>query len=272
MNSFKVTRNKLKHNSWVIRPFLSSYLITEGVSVLKMIVKSYYLNQGISSPKKQIPKLLIYIFLSFIFFFGFDFGFTELIHNRKLRFLVKLVNKLSAFVCASILLSCVLYMETDYSFWHCLNVLQYLLCFFVLSTAKYNLFSFTKDLYSSCTVTRKDRAVTVVVICLFLTSSIKISVLVSECLIYESYFTECKMGVVPLYLYLLPCISMDVAPLVLITSSYYMNNFMTCLKESYFKSEICLDNLEKNYIIIMDCFDKIKPLYGNLVSIYDTCL
>lgn len=237
-----------------------------------MMINSYSTNQGISTPKKQISKLLLCVFLSFNFFFGFDFGFTAWIQNRKFRFSVKLCKNISAVFCASVLIVGITTSEIEYNFWYCFNLLHYLMCFFVVSATKYNLYSFSQDLCglcNNCTVIRKDRLVAVVVTCFLLGSGIKIMAFVAECYVYgDMYVIDCKMGKVPLYLYILPCLGVDVIPLVLITSYYYVNTFITCLKEAYCKSEISLDYLEKNYTAIMDCFDKIKPLYGNLVSIY----
>lgn len=247
-------------------PFLSLYLLTDVVQVLKMIIK----NRGIFNHKKEIPKLLIYLFISFNFFFGFDFGFTEWIQDRKFRFTVKIVKTLSALACASILAACLIDFTMMYSLWHLFNFLQYLMCFFVLSATKYNLYSFSKDLYglcSNCVDSRKDRVVTVVVLYLFLGTSMKIFAFLAECVYFDDqYVLDCQMGRISLYLYMLPCISLDIIPLVLVISYYYMNTFIASLKEAYFESEISLDYLEKNYIAIMDCFDKIKPFYGNLVS------
>lgn len=237
-----------------------------------MIVNSYSTNQGISTPKKHIPKYLVYLFLSFNFLFGLDFGFTEWIQDRKYRFSVKLAKYLSAVICASVLGVGVTNSEFMYNFWFCFNLLHYMMCFFVLSTTKYNLFSFSKDvcsLCSDCIVIRKDRLTAVIVTFLFLGTGTKIIAFITECLTYgDVYVIDCKMGAVPVYLYTMPCIGVDVIPLVLIISYYYVNTSITCLKEAYINAEISLDHLEKNYLAIMDCFDKIKPLYGNLVSIY----
>lgn len=251
---------------------LLSYFAPEVLHVLKMIINSYSTNRGISSPRKEIPKLLIYLFLSFNFFFGFDYGFTEWIQNRKLRILVKLIQNLSAAVCASILAVCVTDVENIFILWLGFNLLHYLMCFFVLLSTKYNLYTFSSDVYglfSNCTVTRNNRVVIILIMCLFVGSFVKTLAFVIECIfVDEMSILDCKISVVPLYLYILPYISVDVIPLVLVMSYYYMNIFLICLKEAYIKSEISLDYLEKKYLAIMDCFDKIKPFYDNLVSIY----
>lgn len=237
--------------------------------MLKMITNSYSANRETSRPRQKIPKLLIYIFLSFNFLFGLDFGFTEWIQNKKFRFSVKLVKNVSAIACVSMLGIYVIDGQHSYSLWIVLNLSHYLMCFFVLSVTKYNFYDFSKDLYSvfnNCILARKDRVVTVFVMCLFVGVAVKIIVFIAEC-VYDGTFGE-----VLLYLYILPCISVDVIPLVLITTYYYINNFVTCLNEAYFRSEISLNYLENNYIAIMDCFDKIKPFYGNLVSIYCICI
>lgn len=241
--------------------------------MLEMIMYSYSTNRGINSPRKQIPRLLIYLFLSFNFFFGFDFGFTQWIQNRKLRFLVKLLKSLSAIVSVSVLAACVIDLENIFSLWLGINLLHYVMCFSVIFSARYNLYSFTKDVYglfSNCMVTKKDRVVTILVMCLFIGSAVKILGFVIECVVLdEVYILDCKISGIPLALYILPYMSVDVIPLVLITSNYYINNFFTCLVEAYLKSEISLDYFQKNYLAIMDCFYKIKPFNDNLVSIID---
>lgn len=232
-----------------------------------MIINCHTTNEGI--PKKYVPKFLIYLFLSFCLF-GFDFGFTELIRNTTYRFMIKIV-KISLVIAHSLILAAAAFdVANDSFFWYLCNFMHYLMCFLVISATKYNLFRFLKDCYdldSKSVLTRKDNILILVFVYIVLVYGMKLFSLFLECAYWES-LSECKLGGVSLYLYLLPLVSLDLIPLVLIMLNYYIYSFLTCLIEAYYKSEIHFDLLENNFMAIAEIFDKMKPVYGNLVSTY----
>lgn len=215
--------------------------------------------------KVNIPKSIIIYFLTPQLLLGIDYGFTKAF-KVKFRKLIKRISITMSLITTVILLGPLL---NDYSdIWAWFNLTEYVLYLLALNFAKYNIYEFVLDSIQIYELTATENIILQII---SLYSSIilviiKILILIAKCLYkFEEY---CPMYKVPYYLfYFAPALGQDFFGMSQIIIVYYLYCCIKHLKMTLKKSHFSVTILQNQYIAIANCYDKIKPLYDNFVSI-----
>lgn len=149
------------------------------------------------------------------------------------------------------------------------DIVEYITYFFVLNFTKYSAYNFIIDVNNIYELNQNDKKfLNLLEICNIAGYIVKISVTVVSCKIDTMGLTESTCHLSDSIVHSVPILGMDVIAVVQIVLVYYMECCARKLKELLITNDVDFEYVEKFYIDIANCHDKIKPLYGRLVSFY----
>lgn len=215
--------------------------------------------------ERQIPKLIKYVFLCYLFAFGFDFGFINII-NKTRRSFAKFISVISVIVTLSVCAVPVIFSQNTPQIEHLFLVFVFaqqtihVLC---LRFSTYNLYHFIKDTYKldENIMINKENKVCAIFIAYFTV------IYVAKIIGCTSYCTNgnCYMGYIPNGVHCAITFGTDVICLVQLLIYYYIYDAVKCLMHNMdkaFDSKL----IRKQYTDIANCSDNIHWLYGKMVS------
>lgn len=236
---------------------------------LKVKINSYLQN----FTKRQIPKFVSIFFLTLLFVFGYDFGFTNVI-SKKYRSYLKLLGTI-VFILTVVLLIIPAFYYLDSAtlgFFH-VTCLQYTIHGFLLYITKYNVHDFITEIYKihNKIYDKEFIFLSCVLAYNLITWILKMLVCFTQCALSGDSSTSCIdiISIVPLYFYCITFPALDLVAVAQIVIYYYIYASLKFLRQLMEKKCIDLSNARHQFVMIEDCCDKISALYENLVSTVD---
>lgn len=221
--------------------------------------------------KKLIPKCLVSFFLTIHFIWGLDFGFIKHFGKKiqKAAQFVTFILNILAISILSLPFSYVNINPSDFA-WHFSCLLQYIIDIFVLNCAKYKLYDFLIDV-SVIKFEKSHKSVMIdnfygfaMIVCVFGIQIIKYIIYIFHC--KNEIYSVVSLLPVPYEIFGIWYFCTDFVPFVLIVIYYYIYVNLKNIKKSVQVVTFDLNYIEEQYEGIADCYDKIMPLYDNIVS------
>lgn len=213
--------------------------------------------------KYKIPKSVLAFFLTSQLLCGFDFGFASMF-KKKYRLIIKLFTLFLSTAMILIIVS-PLTLNNIFYWW---NVVEYLSYFVVLNLTKYKAYHYINDISMIYNFNNKEKKILSIIAVYYNIAGIFIKTILIGALCkagYVSLFNE--YHIIYTIIYYVPCLCVNIVPVVQIVLMYYTKCCAQYLK-TLIGSEVNLGYVEKYYIGIANCYDKIKLLHGRLVSIF----
>lgn len=229
-----------------------------------MTVVSSVSKREIYYPKRKIPKIFIVYYLLFQVV-GYDFGFAIAL-KRKYRLYIQSTTKylsMLIFVVMLVYLTC-LYNDI----WCWIYVIKCNSFILILLTTRYKLFHLISDINGLCYLSNKQIKIIEIVAILYtiLMNLIKIILLAVRCMGEEESYCRKFYSIYIFMIYVGITFSFDITVVTQIIITYYfkcsVNLIQVLLKEPKRK----LDSFKKSYLVIANCYDKIRPLFDWMVS------
>lgn len=230
-----------------------------------MPLKNTYFKEKTKSPK--IPTSVYVFFLILLFVFGLDFGFKQFL-KKKIRIVA---NCIQVFIIFVILIIQILPVARPnvYDYYLYFYIVSYVFHYIYLYRAKYTLCDLMIDVHGLIdknTTMVKNRAGRIILIHITLTCVTKYAFCILNCILHRSI---CLGSIIPGYIHCIPVMVLDEIVIIHILINYYIYIAVKYIKESMKKVDTSL--LLNNFVRVADSWDKIKPLYTRLVSIYTNC-
>lgn len=227
------------------------------------------------SKTDKIPKLIIYYFLTSQLCFGVDFGFGA-ISKKRYRYILMFLSNVTSAVYIAIILAPVTEMSNEVIFWSI--VFEYMIYVIALKIISYkilNLMIELNEIFEMRAEEKRNMCVLALAYTLFLII-VKLVFQMTKCFYNKSDLTKCaRFHWILNIFYGFPYCSLDMIAVsqVIIVYCIYCN--MKKLAESL-NAEQDLQSFVMRYVSIIDCYDKIKPVYNTFVSscqltIFSTC-
>lgn len=211
--------------------------------------------------KVKLPKAIFVLFLTSQFLFGIDFGFTSTF-KKKYRFIVKRFTFFLS-IANIVLLTSALYLN-DIFFWF--NVFEYTLYFLLLNLTKYSAYHFISDISKIYELSQNDKK-WISIVGIYYNGADLFMKAIFIVFLYKVGITSASYSSIAfLIVYYIPCIGMDTISIVQIVLMYYLNCCVRHLKALLIANDVNFKYVEKYFMNIANCYDKIKPLYGQIVS------
>lgn len=219
----------------------------------------------IKSKSSNIPTVVYVYFFTMLYGFGLDFGFKKFL-KKKLRVIT---NWFQFFVTLAIVVlqMLVFIREKYYEYFSYLYLFSYIFHYLVLHRTKYTLCDFIIDIHTlidnkSIVVTNRVRD-GIIYIYTILTIIVKYWSCNLKCILNVDF---CQQNSTPTYVNCVPIVVIDGIAIILILISYYVYIPLKYINKS--TKDVDTKVLLDNYMYVADCWDKIKPLYTRLVSVF----
>lgn len=214
----------------------------------------------------KFPKSILVLFLSSQLLFGIDFGFSS-IFKKKYQLIVKRFSFFMSVAMIVLNISPLLFDSTFY--W--IHVIEYTSFVLVLNFTKYNAFHFINDIRKICELNQNDkRFLRIVGVYYNVTEFLGkiIFVVVMHKIEYDTIFARKILSYHIIYtvIYHVPTISLDIISIAQIVLMYYLNCCVRHMKALLLANDVNFVYIESYFRDIANSFDKIKPLYGRIVS------
>lgn len=216
--------------------------------------------------KVKIPTAVNVLFFTLLYGFGLDFGFKKLL-KKNIRIITKWFQIFITLLVIVIQVLEVIRKQTyiNYSYFY---IISYLLHYLFLYRTKYTVCDLIINIHTlidnkSIDVNnRVGRIISILTIIAFVP---KYSTCNLNCILYVD---SCQNNVIPAYVTCIPIAIINGIAIVLILINYYIYIPLKYIKKSMNKvdTKVLLDN----FIYVADCWDKIKPLYTKMVSLFIT--
>lgn len=221
-------------------------------------------NSFLIKRNKQIPNTITTTFLGLQLVYGFNFGFIDIL-NGKLRNLCKYISYFMTFVIISfIALPSCFGSDTDLLLFFNINaIMQYVGHTVFFHVTKYKMYNFIKDMRINKEDLNEKRIGWAICLCVFVTCVLKYVAAFYSCVVAG---ISCQSGNVTLYLlFITGTMGLDVMHLVQMIIYYYIYNSVQHLKRLAEDKQSDLNAIKEQFVLMADCFDRVKTLYGNLV-------
>lgn len=215
--------------------------------------------------QRKPQKSLTTFFLSIHVFFGIDFGFAYLFKGKVRSFL-----KIYSTFLFTIIIIAVLhpFMNLYKTVWYWVNAVGFVLYFILLKTTRYSVFSFLIDFHNLEHVTINNGVLGVITfVYTYLMFILKLSTICINC--FHATTSTCNFYPTGSYeVYIVTSNIIDCYPVSTILISYYIYIIVKQMK-SGLERDTNIGNYIRLYKTVADSCDKIRPLYNNIVSIYN---
>lgn len=221
------------------------------------------LKRDVYFPKRKIPKLLI-VYFSFFHAFGFDFGFTSILH-KKYRLIVQRFTLSVSILITLAMIGYAVFHFDNIHYWF--STSRYIILNLVLITTKYKLYHLIYDINTICDVTKEIKILNITITLYSLIMySIKSILVTLDCIRSKECYIEEFEALYIFVIYFAILQSLDVIATTQIIIMLYLKCSINVIKALLKKPNRKLEVYEKSYMAIADCYDKIRPLYDWLVS------
>lgn len=224
-------------------------------------------SKNVEHPRK-LPRSILIIFLTFQFVIGFDFGFHGVL-KRGIRRFFKYYSRVVCFAAFIVLgIPIIIYHDSVQLIFAMINLMQFAGSVLSLFIAKYNVYDFITDIRAlDCSVRRKETfgGVSACAFCILIfTFNLVVrfvicSIASNGCRMIENWAVQLLLDVFMMCL--------DVLHVAQSLVNYYAYCAAKCLKYLVDIKKSDTHDIRQQFIYIADCCDKIRPLYGNLVSV-----
>lgn len=214
--------------------------------------------------KNEFPKSILALFLTAQLLFGIDFGFSS-IFKKKHQSIVKRFTFFLSIVMIILIISPVVFDEVFYWF----NIIEYTSYYLLLNLTKYNAYHFINDMNKIYDLNQYDKKFLRIVGVYYHGAEffMKATFIV---ILYKlgnvSFFS--LNNITYTIIYYVPCLGLDIIGIVQVVLMYYVNCSVRHLKALLGANDVNFKNIENYYINIAFCYDKIKTLYGRIVSTF----
>lgn len=215
---------------------------------------------------RKVPTSILTIFLFIQFVIGYDFGFNDVL-KREIRHCFKYYSRLMCFVTFVVFATPLVLRDSAILIYATIILLQFLGHGISLRIAKYTVYQFITDIRAIDISVRSKEKIGGVIACVFCFSYCTFNLAVR--------FTLCAIanngcGVMDnwrlqmLYDVFLSCL--DIVHVVQGLVNYYTYCAVKYLKHLVDNRKCNIKYIRNQFMYIADCCDKIRPLYGHLVS------
>lgn len=225
-----------------------------------------FLQRNVRSPKKKISKLLL------AFFFisqsvGFDFGFTLALRG-KYRLIIQRIFIFVTFFNVVVSWIGIVFFNDNSGYW--LNKIEFTAYALVFYTAKYKLYNLIYDINCICELTTKQIKILGIVTIVYvgLMYSTKSALIIVRCISGKEPQCETYLTMLHFVFYVVIVLSLDIIGVMQIVITYYFKYSVNIITVLLKKPQRKLDEFKKCYTAIADCYDKIKPVYNWVVSVF----
>lgn len=224
-----------------------------------------------SDSKKLIPKCLVLLFLTIHFIWGFDFGFIKHL-DKKTQKAAQIVTFLVNIIAIAMLSLPARYIiENPGVVWQLLYLLQYIIDLFILNCTKYNLYDFLIDI-SVINFRNSQKSTTINWFCAIMMTIYLFGIQLIKYVIYLCHYKNDISSIRSLLavryeIYGIWYYCIDFVPFAQIVIYYYIYISLRNIKDYVCEVNVNMNNIVEQYEDIADCYDKIMPLYDNIVSI-----
>lgn len=223
------------------------------------------MKKGIQKPKK-LPTSILTIFLTYQSIIGYDFGFHDVL-RREIRNIFKYYSKFICFVAFIVFGIPLVFPSSRTNSFMVINMAQFVGNVIALQIAKYNMYHFITDIRAININVRSKENFGGVIACAFCFIICTFN-LVVRFIICSFGLSGCTMSdnwlVQILYNVFRSCL--DIMHVIQTLVNYYTFCAVKNLKHLVDNEKSYISDIRKQFVYIADCCDKIRPLYGNLVS------
>lgn len=231
-----------------------------------MLPTSNIVLQGNVRCQKKIPKTLLFFFV-LSQMVGFDFGFAMAL-KRKHRLIIQRISIFATMFYVVMSWVGIVFLHDDLGYW--LNGTEFTAYAVVLAAAKYKLYNLIYDINWICEFTTKQiKILTIVIITYaFLMYTTKGGLIIAKCV--SGIEPRCSQHFAFLHyvIYIVTVINLDIIGIMQIVITYYFKCSVDIISVLLKKPQRKLDEFEKSYTAIADFYDRIKPLYNWVVSLF----
>lgn len=203
--------------------------------------------------KSKIPMSIKIFFLILHLLFGYDFGFSNLFKNKISKLLKFYSTVLTTIICVTAVLP-----MRGYDIW--VISMQYLIHFCILKSAEYTVYHLLSDIHAAERIDDLEKETFGIITAtyafvMFIANGAVIALRYMSNNIYLIFVVYAYLGI---YLY-------TASEIVIY---YYVYTYIKNMKKSL-KYEKDINKLIARYNNIADCFNKIRRLCDNIVSIFE---
>lgn len=224
-------------------------------------ITAFQHKQNKSNTHLKIPKIITIFFIIIECCFGFNFGFIRSI-KKDLRMILKLLSRFMAFVFVGVITTNFVTMKIfDIIYFTC-DWVTYIAILIGSILCKYTVNDFIIDIHKINKDLRSSRFYKLCIFSFVIFYFIKLSLIFAACALHGI----CYDYIVPYYIFYIGEGSLDVLLVVVIIILYLIYSSVKKLRLCVKEHTVKVEEASKQYMLIADCIDRIKPLYNLLVS------